>query len=95
MAVKILIHRTVAEALKPELLPLLKQLRTLTTNQPGYISGETLRRIDRTGETLVISTWQSVNDWRRWARSDERHRVQEKIDQLLGEQTSYSIYEYE
>ncbi|MFH1984709.1 MAG: antibiotic biosynthesis monooxygenase family protein [Pseudomonadota bacterium] len=93
MTVKILIKRTVPEGRAPELIALLKKMRILTTNQPGYISGETLRRVDSPNENLVISTWQSVDAWRAWVVSGERKAVQEKIDTLLGANTEYELYE--
>jgi len=94
MAIKIIIKRIVPEEKAMSLTPLLKQLRTLATNQPGYISGETLKRMDSPGEYLVISTWQSAGDWDRWFFSEERKGVQDKIDVLLGKITEYEIYTY-
>ena len=94
MAVKILIKRMVPEGRETELGPLLTQLRTLCMRQPGYISGETLRRFDAPGETLVISTWQSADDWREWVLSKDRSEIQDKVDELLGEKTEYKIYQY-
>ena len=69
MAVKIFIRRTIPEDQTHDLLPLFKRLRNLATNQSGYISGETLKRVDDPGEYLVISTWQSIDDWREWVVS--------------------------
>jgi len=63
-------------------------------NQPGYISGETLKRLDKPEETLVISTWQSVEDWRKWVMSSERKEIQSEIDVFLGTGTEYELYEY-
>ena len=80
-----------AEALRP----LLQKLRNLAMQQPGYISGETFKRIDRPGESLVVSTWQSMEDWREWVVNDIRKGTQEKIDHLLGEKTEYEIYSYD
>ena len=94
MAVKIIIKRTVAKEKEAELLPLLVQLRALATAQPGYISGETLRNIDNPEECLVISTWQSLEDWEKWADSKQRAEIQDKIDALLGEKTQYARYLY-
>ncbi len=59
MAVKIIIRRKVGKDKEGRLLPLLIQLRALAAAQPGYISGETLRNVDRPDDYLVISTWQS------------------------------------
>jgi heme oxygenase (mycobilin-producing) len=94
MAVKIIINRRVAKDKESKLLPLLIQLRALATAQPGYISGETLRNLDDPEESLVISTWNSVEDWRVWLSSRERAEVQEKIDTLLGVVTEYRAYLY-
>ena len=94
MTAKILIKRTVPEANSAELSVLLNKLRALTMVQPGYVSGETLKRVDKTGECLVISTWVSTEHWREWANSHERYVIQKEIDQLLSEKTRYEIYTY-
>ena len=95
MAVKIIIKRIVPLNKTEALKPLLQKLRNLAMQQPGYISGETFKRIDRPGESLVVSTWQSMEDWRTWVMSDERRGTQEKIDHLLGEKTDYEVYTYD
>jgi heme-degrading monooxygenase HmoA len=94
MTVKIIIKRTVPEDKEKELIALLKQLRNLGVNQTGYISGETLKNIEKSNEFLVISTWQSAGDWNRWVGNDKRKEIQEQIDFLLGAKTEYSIYDY-
>jgi len=94
MAIKIIIKRIVPEEKVKSLTPLLKQLRALAANQTGYISGETLKRMDNPGQYLVISTWQSAGDWDRWISSHERKGVQDKIDVLLGKKTEYEVYTY-
>ncbi|MBW2318558.1 MAG: antibiotic biosynthesis monooxygenase, partial [Deltaproteobacteria bacterium] len=63
MAVKVLIKRSVPEDMAKDLLPLFTEMRVRATDQPGYISGETLRRLDKPGESLVISTWRSIEAW--------------------------------
>ena len=93
MAVKVLIKRKVVAKLAPELETLLRKMRALTLNQKGYISGETFTRVDEAGVSMVISTWQSIDDWRAWTLTKERIELQEKIDKLLGEPTKYEIFE--
>ena len=93
MAVKVLIKSKVAAKLAPELEAHLRKMRALTLNQKGYISGETFTRVDEAGVSMVISTWQSIDDWRAWTLTKERIELQEKIDQLLGEPTKYEIFE--
>jgi quinol monooxygenase YgiN len=94
MTVKIVIKRQVPRDKEKELLPLIKELRIATTRQAGYISGETLRRTDKPGETVVISTWETAEDWDRWMASQERSALQVKIDTLLGQKTEYKIYSH-
>jgi heme-degrading monooxygenase HmoA len=61
--------------------------------QPGYISGQTLKRLDKTQECMVISTWRSIEDWNDWLQNEKRIAIQSEIDDLLGEETDYAIYE--
>ncbi len=93
MAVKIFIKRMVPENSIPELTILLKRLRSVTLMQPGYISGQTLKRLDKVNECMVISSWRSIEDWNNWVKNSKRIAIQDEIDQLLGQQTEYSIYE--
>jgi heme-degrading monooxygenase HmoA len=95
MAVKIIIKRIVPQTKTEALKPLLQKLRALSIQQPGSISGDTFKRIDRPGESLVVSTWQTMDDWRAWVLSHERTGTQEKIDHLLGEKTEYEVYTYD
>jgi heme-degrading monooxygenase HmoA len=94
MAVKIIINRWVEKNKEAELLPLLIQLRALATAQPGYISGETLRNVENPEEFLVISTWQSIENWKAWLSSKQREEIQKKIDGFLGRESEYKIYLY-
>jgi heme-degrading monooxygenase HmoA len=94
MAIKILIKRRVPQNKVDALIPYLLKLRKLAMSQPGYIGGETLKRLDDPEESLVISTWQNVEAWREWIMAKERSDIQDQIDSLLGEKTVYAIYGY-
>jgi heme-degrading monooxygenase HmoA len=94
MAVKILIKRTVPQDKAKEMIPLFRQMRVLATMQPGYITGETLRSLENLDEFLVISTWQSSDDWQNWLNSKERQEIQDKVDKLLGGNTEYDVFHY-
>lgn len=92
MTVQIHIRRNVTESLVSEMTTLLQKMRRLCIVQPGYISGQTLNRIDKPGEQLVISTWRSLEHWENWFNSGERQGIQAEIDMLLGGETDYEIY---
>ena len=93
MAIHVIIKRKVKQGHQSkELVPLLLQMRSLAMYKPGYISGETLCDIEHPGECLVISRWETVEDWNKWARSQERAMMEGKIETLSGEKTEYHIY---
>ncbi len=92
MTVKIFIKRKVQEEGLAELNFLLKRLRALTLEQPGYISGETLNRLDKPNESMVISTWNSLEDWNKWVNNPKRNEVQVQIDNLIGQESEYAMY---
>ena len=94
MVVKILIHRIVPKDKVEEIIPLVRDLRILASKQSGYISGETLKSLDRPDLFLVISTWKSPDAWEKWLLSKERQGVQKKIDSLLGGKTEYEMFHY-
>jgi heme-degrading monooxygenase HmoA len=79
----------------PKLSQLLIDLRNLANQQPGYISGETLRNVDDRKEYLVISTWKSLEAWNHWLGNETRRHVENQIDALLGASTVYKVYSYE
>jgi len=95
MAVKIILTRTVPEDKVGAFLKLLVRLRTATMGQPGYIAGETLRRVDQPGEWVVISKWQRRYQWDQWALDPRRQAIQQEIEELLGSPTEIAVYEYE
>jgi heme-degrading monooxygenase HmoA len=93
MPVKVIIKRKWKIEQPEELLPLLTEMRSHAQNQAGYISGETLRSLDDPGDFMVISEWETSDDWKRWSQSKERREIQHKIDSLIGERSFYEIYE--
>lgn len=94
MAISVMIQRTFSDdQMAAKLAPLIVKLRSQASIQPGYITGRTFRCLDCPGEFLVISTWNSQDDWNRWFQSEDRITIQTKIDSLMKETTRYRIYE--
>jgi heme-degrading monooxygenase HmoA len=94
MAIKVMITRTVPQEKAIEMIQLFRRMRALAMSQPGYISGETLKSLDRPDTFLVISTWRSPEDWEKWLKSTERQEIQVQIDALLGGKTEYEMFQY-
>jgi heme-degrading monooxygenase HmoA len=94
MAIKVIITRKVARGREMDLHPLLMELRTKAMEQKGYISGETLKGISDPDEFMVISTWNSLENWDAWNDNPDRIEIQEKIDAILEQKTVAKAYYY-
>ncbi len=94
MTVTIIIHRTVKdESTAKALIPLIVQLRSKAMIQPGFLTGQTFSCMDCDGEYMVISSWNTIEDWNRWMHDEKRQSIQRKVDELLGNKTEYRYYE--
>ena len=92
MVVRVIIDRKIKKGKESDFSRLLRELRTNAIPSKGYISGETLRALDDNHSYLVISTWQSLEDWRNWEKSPERKKTHSKIDRLLARPTRVKVY---
>ena len=95
MAIRVLIERRIVTENQPVLSSLLMKLRGKAMQAKGYISGETLRSLQDPNEYLVISTWNSLEDWKRWVAEKERQEIQSQIDSLLRAPAVERVFVYE
>ena len=95
MTIKIIIERHTIPGNELILSELLMQLRSEAMKTKGYISGETLRSIHDSNKYIVISTWDSLEDWRAWEGNEKRKKIQERIDALLRGPSAHQIYVYD
>jgi heme-degrading monooxygenase HmoA len=70
------------------------ELRSRAMKLKGYISGETLRDVDDPNTSIVIATWDSLEDWKAWEDNKERKEVQAKIDALLRAPARHRVFHY-
>lgn len=83
MTIRVLIEREVEPGQEIKLQQILSQARTKAMKAKGYISGETLRAVDNPNKFVVISNWNSVDDWKNWEKSPERASLQQELSGLL------------
>lgn len=95
MTIKIIIERRTIPGNELTLSDLLMQLRGEAMKSKGYISGETLRALQDPNKYIVISTWDSLEDWRAWEENEKRKEIQERIDALLRAPSAHQIYVYD
>lgn len=75
-----------------DLSALLVELRVAAiTHYPGYIGGETLVNTEDSANIVVISTWRSIEDWERWAKSETRTKLYQHIKPMLQEKPKVRI----
>ncbi len=92
--IKVLLERTIKGKHVQEITRLLRMLRLLAMQQPGYISGETLHEVDAPNNYLVISAWYSLEQWQAWLSSPERQKLQTELDGFMEAPTRVRVYTY-
>ena len=83
MAIRVFIRYETIPGNESSLYQLLMENRTRLLRVKGYISGETLQALDDPTSFLIISTWNSFEEWNAWVTSKERKEMQTRIGHLL------------
>ena len=81
--IRVIIERRVRKG--EDISPLLLKLRTAAMQSPGYITGESLLSTEDSSNVVVLSTWQTLENWKAWAKSEIRTRLSQQIEALLAE----------
>ncbi len=92
MLAKILIRRQFKPGNQKEILNLLNKLRSIAMQQPGYVSGLTMSAPDDPNNMMVISTWQSFEDWLAWKGNAERNNLEAMLDIYQQNPTEFKEY---
>ena len=92
MLVKVIIKRDVKKNKGKDFFAQLKILRFNAMNQKGYISGETLICAENTNKVLVISQWQTLEDWNNWKSNKKRIKIDVKLNEFQKNPTVYEPY---
>jgi len=92
MAVKILIKRKFKDGNLRAASRLLINHRNGAMEQPGYISSETMQRLEDPNQITVISMWKNIEAWEAWKSSEMRLANENEAKDLLVGQTEYEHY---
>ncbi|MBU1341575.1 MAG: antibiotic biosynthesis monooxygenase, partial [Proteobacteria bacterium] len=84
--------RDVIEGREKEFYAQLKNLRFYAMDQKGYISGETLICAENTNKVMVISNWETMEDWSNWKTNANRMEIDDKLKELQENPTVYEPY---
>ena len=60
----------------------------------GFISGEALQNALDPNHRLVIATYRTLQDWQRWASSEERQEMMAMLNPMLESEEKITIFEH-
>ena len=83
MQAKIVIERHVLAGSEARALDILVEMRAMATRQTGYISGETLVDVGDNSTMIVVSTWRSIQDWKRWEGHSDRILLEDMLNPMM------------
>ena len=92
MAVKIVIKRKFKDGDMRAASRLLINNRNGAMQQPGYISSETMQRLEDPSQITVVSMWKDIEAWESWKNSDIRLANENEARDLLVGPTEYEHY---
>ena len=82
MIVKTCIRRNVTIGKEKDFFSQLKILRITAMDQQGYISGETLISAENTQKVMVISKWETLEDWNNWKDNEKRIEINARLNEF-------------
>ncbi len=83
MAIKVQITRNFKPGTLDEASRVLIQARYQAMGMPGYIASETWSDIDDPNKVVVVSMWQSIDDWQRWHDSPQRGEFVTELSKIM------------
>lgn len=63
---------------------LLLELHMIAVQRKGHVSNETWIDVRNNRTITVLSTWQSLEDWKAWESSEDRAKILNRIEPLLS-----------
>jgi heme-degrading monooxygenase HmoA len=91
MSVRMIIDRKVKKGKEADFVKLLRALRSKAIFPKGYISEEMLRNQDGHQNYIVITAWQSLEDWERYEKAPDTSEIHARIEKLMARPTKVKI----
>ena len=77
---------------KKDVLPMLLRLRSHAMTYPGYVGAENLMNNHDVSIVAIITTWESIDNWREWEKSSSRLAIIKEFQDSLAEEPKVTIY---
>lgn len=88
--IKVIIEHKVKK--EGDMSSLLLELRAAAMQYAGYVSAENLLSAEDSSKIVVVSTWQTLEDWRVWEKSRIRTTLYQRAEALLVAEPRVEIY---
>ena len=92
MQVRVFIHRKIIPGKEDQAHELLRKLRALAQQHPGYQGGELLSDPDSPQTMITTAIWQDADAWADWAKSPGRLEIESQLRTLLQEASRVRIF---
>ena len=83
MAIKVQITRNFKPGTLDEASRMLIRTRYQAMGMQGYIASETWSDLSDPHKLVVVSMWQSLEDWRRWEDSPQRGEFVTELNKIM------------
>lgn len=81
--IKVIIDRRIADDMESTYEASIKDTLRAILEAPGYVSGASYVDAKDSHHRIIITNWQSVEDWERWSISESRRDVIAAIQPIL------------
>lgn len=78
-------HRTKNQEFAKTLIKEIRKVKPIAARQPGFISSNTYVDAADPCHVVIISTWETRENWRTWDESPERAATRPQLEPLLAE----------
>ncbi|WP_221798227.1 antibiotic biosynthesis monooxygenase family protein [Oceanobacter mangrovi] len=89
--IKVIIDRRIADDMESTYEEAMKRTLHAILEAPGYVSGASYKDARDTHHRVIITNWQSQQDWERWSVSDERKEVIAAFQPILMREERITI----
>ena len=72
--------------------PILMQLRSHAMQYPGFVSAENLVSEEDSSVVIIISTWETIENWRTWVRSRRTQDLFQQAQAVVAEAARVTAY---
>jgi len=91
--IRVIIERSLIPGSESAYYRATRQLKQKASHMPGYISGEILVDPENPLRCLILSTWQDLEYWEAWAKSEARKIAKDIIRLTLTTDEIVSVYQ--